>query len=174
MKVLFRRYTMANLITVCRIIFSVLILPVRVFSPAFFGLYLSAGLTDMIDGAVARKTGTESRFGAKLDTVADIVFVAVCLIKLLPIMHLSVFLWVWIGFIAAIKMINIVSGYVVSKEFVSMHTVMNKVTGLLLFILPLSLAYIDVDYTGALVCAVGTFAAIQEGHLIRTGRASQE
>lgn len=174
MKVLFRRYTMANLITVCRIIFSVLILPVRVFSPAFFGLYLSAGLTDMIDGAVARKTGTESRFGAKLDTVADIVFVAVCLIKLLPIMHLSAFLWVWIGIIAAIKTINIVSGYVVSKEFVSMHTVMNKVTGLLLFILPLSLAYIDVDYTGALVCAVGTFAAIQEGHLIRTGRASQE
>lgn len=126
----------------------------------------------MVDGAVARKTGTESIFGARFDTIADIIFVAVCLIKLLPTMHLSTFLWVWIGIIAAIKIINIVSGYVVSKAFVSVHTMMNKVTGLLLFVFPLSLSCIDVTYSGALVCAVGTFAAIQEGHLIRTGRSS--
>lgn len=55
------------------------------------------------------------------------------------------------------------------REFVAIHSVMNKVTGILLFILPLTLALIDLKYSGALVSAVATFAAIQEGHLIRTG-----
>ncbi len=46
---------------------------------------------------------------------------------------------------------------------------MNKVTGILLFALPLTLTVIDLKYSGAAVSAVATFAAIQEGHLIRTG-----
>ena len=46
---------------------------------------------------------------------------------------------------------------------------MNKVTGILLFVLPLTLKYIDLRYSGAIVSAAATFAAVQEGHLIRTG-----
>ena len=57
----------------------------QVFSPAFYSFYIVAGVSDMIDGIVARNTGTASEFGSKLDTVADIVFVAVCLIKMLPV-----------------------------------------------------------------------------------------
>ena len=67
----------ANVITSCRILFSVIILLVPVFSPVFYGCYLAAGFTDMIDGTIARKLGTESKFGSKLDTIADIVFIAV-------------------------------------------------------------------------------------------------
>jgi CDP-diacylglycerol--glycerol-3-phosphate 3-phosphatidyltransferase len=67
-------------------------------------------------------------------------------------------------------MINIVSGCVVKKKIITPHTVMNKVTGVLLFILPLTLRIIDLRISGSLVCAVATFAAIQEGHYIRTGR----
>ena len=50
-----------------------------------------------------------------------------------------------------------------------MHTVMNRVTGVLLFALPLTLSFINLNYSGTIVCTVATFAAIQEGHLIRTG-----
>jgi CDP-diacylglycerol--glycerol-3-phosphate 3-phosphatidyltransferase len=50
-------------------------------SPWFCVLYISAGVSDMVDGWVARKTNTVSDFGSKLDTVADIFFVAVCLVK---------------------------------------------------------------------------------------------
>ena len=56
-----------------------------------------------------------------------------------------------------------------NKELVAAHTVMNKVTGIVLFILPLTITRIDLKYSGALVSAVATFAAIQEGHYIRTG-----
>lgn len=159
---------MANIITFVRILCSIAILFCPVFSVAFYSLYITAGLTDMIDGRVARKTNTVSEFGAKLDTVADFVFVVVCLVKLLPIMDFPSWLYIWIGVIALIKIINIVSGYVVQKQFVAIHSVMNKVTGLLLFILPLTLSFIDLRYSATVVCLVATFAAVQEGHFIRT------
>ena len=68
-----------------------------------------------------------------------------------------------------IKAINLISGYVTRIEIVVLHTVMNKVTGILLYALPLTLTFIDLKFSGAVVSAVATLAAIQEGHLIRTG-----
>ena len=160
---------MANIITGIRILCSIALLFVPVFSSPFYTLYLVAGVSDMIDGTVARKTGTASAFGSKLDTAADFILAAVCLIKLIPALDMPIWLIIWIAVIALIKVINIISGYVVRKEFVAAHTVMNKVTGVFLFILPLTVSFIDLKYSGALVCAVATFAAIQEGHYIRTG-----
>lgn len=39
----------------------------------------------MIDGTVARQTNTVSAFGAKHDAIAKFIFVAACLMKLLPL-----------------------------------------------------------------------------------------
>ena len=83
-------------------------------------------------------------------------------------MALPTWLIVWTVVIAVIKAINLISGYVTRKEIVVLHTVMNKVTGVLLFALVPTLNFIDLKYSGAAVCAVATFAAIQEGHLVRT------
>lgn len=160
---------MANIITGIRILCSGALLFFPVFTPAFYTLYLVAGISDMIDGTIARKTGAVSEFGSKLDTAADFILVAVCLIKLIPVLDIPSWLLIWIVIIALIKMINIISGYVMYKEFVAVHTMMNKVTGILLFILPLTSRIIDMRYSGAFVSAVATFAAIQEGHYIRTG-----
>ena len=159
---------MANIITLIRVLCSIAILFCPVFSVAFYALYITAGLTDMADGWVARKTNTVSELGSKLDTIADFVFLVVCLVKLLPIMGIPIWLYVWIGIIALIKLINIVSGYVVQKQFVAVHSVMNKITGVLLFILPLTLSFIDLRYSAVVVCVFATFAAVQEGHFIRT------
>ena len=123
----------------------------------------------MIDGTVARENGTVSKFGSKLDTVADLVMVVVCLIKLIPVIHIPSWLVVWIILIAMIKTANLITGYVVRKEVVALHTVMNKLTGLFLFLLPLTLSFIDLKYSGAIVSILATFAAIQDGHLSRTG-----
>lgn len=161
---------MANIITNCRILCSLALLFCPAFSPAFYALYLIAGFTDMIDGTVARKTNSVSEFGSKLDTIADLVFVAVCLIKLLPVIDIPTWLWIWIAVIAVIKIINVVLGFMVQKKFVVEHTIINKTTGLLLFILPLTLPIIDLNYSAVVICTVATFAAVQEGHYIRTGR----
>ena len=122
----------------------------------------------MIDGAVARKTGTVSKLGSRLDTIADIVFTAVCLIKLLPILNIPIWLYIWIAVIAFIKAANIAAGYIRQKEFISVHSAMNKVTGGLLFVFPLTLTWIDLRYSAAVVCAVATTAAVYEGYLIYT------
>ena len=122
----------------------------------------------MIDGTIARKMNTVTEFGARFDTAADFVFVVVCLIKLLPVISMPLWLCVWIAMIALIKIINIISGYIVQRKLVAVHSVMNKVTGLLLFILPLTFPIVPLEYLAIPVCAVATFAAVQEGHFIRT------
>ena len=157
---------MANFITVIRIVCSIILLFCPVFSPAFYVLYITAGVSDMIDGTVARKTGTVSELGSKLDSAADFVFVVVCLIKLIPAIHIPIWLIIWMIVIAVIKVINLIRGYVARKEIVACHTVMNKVTGLLLFVLPLTISLIDLRYTGAFVSMTATIAAIQEGYLL--------
>ena len=159
---------MANIITGFRVLISIALLFCPVFSPVFYVLYLIAGLSDMIDGTIARRTNTVSGFGARFDTVADFVFVVICLIKLLPVVSMPIWLWVWIVIIALIKIINIISGYIAQRKLVAVHSVMNKVTGGLLFILPLTFPIVPLKYLAIPVCAVATFSAVQEGHYIRT------
>ena len=89
--------------------------------------------------------------------------------RLIPAVHVPVPLIIWIIVIAVIKAINLIFGYVMRKKIVVLHTVMNKVTGVMLFVLPLTLTFIDLKISGMIVSMVATFATIQEGHLIRTG-----
>ena len=161
---------MANIITYFRIASGIVLLFCPVFSPAFTVVYIAAGLSDMLDGLVARKTDTVSKLGARLDTIADFVLVVVCLIKLLPVLSIPPWLYMWIGIIALIKVVNIISGFAVQKRFVPVHSVMNKATGALLFLLPLTISAVPLKYFAIVVCAAATFAAIQEGHFIRTER----
>ena len=162
---------MANIITGFRVLISITLLFCPVFSPVFYMLYLIAGVSDMIDGTIARQTNTVSGFGARFDTAADFVFVVVCLIKLFPVINMPIWLWVWIVMIALIKILNIISGYIVQRKLAVVHSVMNKVTGVLLFILPLTFSIVPLKYAVIPVCAVATLAAIQEGHLIRNREA---
>ena len=78
-------------------------------------------------------------------------------------MNIPSWLWIWGAVIAMIKIGNILWGYVSKKQFIALHTVMNKITGLLLFLLPLSLSFVDLKYSSVIVCSIATFAAIQEG-----------
>ena len=160
---------MADAITIFRMAASLALLFFPAYSPAFFALYIAAGLSDVFDGIVARETHTACESGAKLDTAADTVFAAACLIRLLPGLRLPLWLYVWIGIIALIKLVNVISGFIVGKKFTVLHTAANKAAGVLLFLLPLTFSRLDPTVSVPPVCAVATFAAIQEGHLIRTG-----
>ena len=160
----------ANVLTGLRIIGSVLLVCLPTFSPGFYFVYLLCGFSDMIDGTVARKTNSASRFGEKLDTAADIVFVAAALIKFFPNLPIPLWLWVWGGGIAVLRIGNILLGYVLRREFAAMHTVLNKVTGLLLFFLPLTISAVDFRYSSMAVCTVATVSAIQEGmYVVKKG-----
>ena len=154
----------ANIITGLRIIGSVVLLFLNVTSFPFYITYLLCGFSDMIDGTVARKTGAVSSFGSKLDTASDAVFMAVCALKMLPTINLPVLLWIWIAVITIIKFANIVLGVVRRKKLVALHTVLNKITGLLLFLLPFTLPFIEPTYSFTVVCIAATIAVLQEGY----------
>ena len=152
----------ANIITGSRIVLSLPLLFIPLTSAWFHALYLFCGLSDMIDGTVARTTKSQSEFGARLDTVSDFVLMTGALIKFVPHLHITVWLWVWISVIAMIKLGNAVWVFVRTKKLISPHTVPNKVAGLLLFLLPVTIRFIDLTYTLPIICIVATLAAIHE------------
>ena len=156
----------ANIITGSRIIFSFSLLFLSLSSAWFCILYLFCGFTDMIDGTIARKMGTVSDFGAKLDTVSDLVFVLVCGVKILPLIHIPVWIWAWIGIIAMIKIFNIALVFIRKKKLISIHSMLNKTTGLALFLLPLTLTFVESTYSVTIICVLATMAAMQEVYYI--------
>lgn len=105
-----------------------------------------------------------------MDTVADFVFIVVSLVKILPVLTIQMWLWLWIIVIAIIKISNVISGFIFRKRFIVEHTIMNKITGLLLFLFPLTLNFIELKYSAIVLGFVATFSAIQEGHFIRMGK----
>ena len=121
----------------------------------------------MADGYLARKLGCESKVGALLDSLADLVFVVCCCFKLIPVLAFPKWLWIWGGVIVAIKVINQISALVMYKKCVFPHTIANKVTGALLFVgVPITL-WINSIVPIIIIAVVATFAAVQEGHFIR-------
>ena len=160
----------ANVITFFRIICCVFMLFVPVLSMQFYVFYILCGLSDMVDGTVARKTGSASVFGAKLDTAADTLFTAVSFTKLFSVIALPKWLGIWIIAIAAIKVCNIIAGFVSRKAIIALHTMMNKATGLLLFLFPLTVHFSSITCSATTVCIFATYAAVQEGYYIWTGQ----
>ena len=160
----------ANIITGCRIVCSVLLLFLPLFSPGFYVVYLLCGFSDMIDGVVARKTKSCSSFGAKFDTVADLIFMVAVCCKLLPVVDVAQWLWVWIVIIAVVKLSNIFWGLLRRKMLISVHSALNKVTGFVLFLLPLTIQILELNHSLTIACLIATIAAIHEGYCIRIGR----
>lgn len=159
----------ANLITVFRVLLSIFMFFAPVFSLSFYIAYILCGVSDMADGFVARGTNTVSKFGERLDSIADIIFVAAAMLKVLPGLIIPRWLWIWFAGIVFIKICNIIMGFVRSASFILLHTPMNKITGLLLFLLPFILNVIDIRYSFPFVSFVATVAAVHEGYCIYRG-----
>ena len=154
-----------NIITAFRFLGAACLLLCNPAGTAFWIIYGLCGVSDILDGYLARKLYAESKTGAVLDSVADICFVACCAIRLIPVVRIPTWLWIWAGAIIVIKLVNQFSALIVSKGFCFPHTTANKRTGLLLFITVPTVSWSIVPI--AIVAGVASFAAVQEGHFIR-------
>ena len=150
-----------------RIVLCLPLLLVDAITLPFWVLYLIAGLTDILDGFLARRWGVESKFGARLDSLADLVFVLVVGYKLFPYLRLPTALWMMIGLIALVKTANAISSYMVKHRIEFLHTKANKLTGFLLFIGVMTIGQSCFISVAWVISCIALFAAIQEGHLIR-------
>lgn len=116
----------------------------------------------MVDGYIARKTNTTSKLGEKLDSVADLIMIAVLIIVLYPIINPTIQIFYFIIFIGIIKLISIATVYVKYKTFGMLHTYGNKVTGFMLFVFPFLLTVIKSDVLMYIICMVAGISAFEE------------
>lgn len=126
----------ANYVTITRILLSVALIFFRFDKATFFIIYTISGLTDILDGYIARKTKTETKAGGKLDSIADLVF-GIVIIKVLYPIIISKRIWiVWIIIIFLVRLISIFIVLKKYKTFAILHTYLNKIAGVLIFLLP--------------------------------------
>ncbi|WP_086347682.1 CDP-alcohol phosphatidyltransferase family protein [Candidatus Enterococcus clewellii] len=152
----------ANIVTGLRLLLTLLLLFTEPLSFIFFSLYLSCGISDMLDGYIARKTNTASSTGAILDSIADSLFLLVTAIKLLPVLHLPTWLLCWTLFVLAIRLLSYLVGFVKYRQFVSLHTYLNKLTGLLLFLSPLLYLFLSINILGIILVILAVASACEE------------
>ncbi len=156
-----------NALTLLRIALCVPLLFLQPFSVWFFVLYTICGVSDMLDGFLARRLGCASPAGARLDSAADFIFAAVLLFRLLPAMNLPVWLFWWVAGIAFVKLSTLVVGSVRYRQAAFLHTYANKAAGLLLFCLPYGFPVWGIP-AASVLCLFVTLAALEELFLCLT------
>ena len=159
-----------NIISVLRIAGSFGLLLCDVTDGVFWIIYAFCGISDIADGWLARKLKCVTKTGALLDSLADICFVSCCAWKLLPILELPQWLWLWAGVIVVIKVVNQLSALVMYRHFCFPHTLANKCTGFLLFLaVPMTFCSI---IPISIAATVATFAAFHEGCVLARAESS--
>lgn len=151
-----------NIITLSRIALSIGLLMIKPFSLLFFIVYLACGLSDFLDGFIARKMSVASDFGARMDSVADLVFVIVMFVILLPIVKIPHYILLWIVLIAVIRIISMMIVLFKYHTFAVLHTYANKATGLVILCLPLLLSIVDLNILACIVCTLASISAMEE------------
>lgn len=141
---------------------ALLLLAVPPSSVGFAVLYLLCGVSDVLDGAAARALHTESEAGARLDSLADLLFAAVYAVRIAPMLHLPLWVWVWVAGIAAVKSAGILLASKRAGKLSVRHSLLNRLTGLTVYLLPLTLFAFEAAYPAAAACALASAAAIEE------------
>lgn len=156
------RCTPANLLTLCRIPLALGLLFTAPLYPLFFLFYTLAGITDMLDGPIARRSHTASRAGARLDSIADLVFLVAALSCLLPVLSLPGWVIWAAAAIALLRCCACLVGFLKHHCFSALHTIANKATGAALFCMPYLLPLVSADWLCAALCLLAGFSAAEE------------
>ena len=127
-----------NLITLSRIVSAMALIPINSFSWVFYAAYTYCGVSDVLDGFLARTLHCNDESGARLDSVADIIFYSVTAFKIFPALcsKLTPLTWCVIAVTVIIRIISYTAAAIKYRRFASLHTYMNKLTGLLVFTVP--------------------------------------
>ena len=123
-----------HLLTGSRFVWSAGLLLFPIDSPLFWALYLLCGVSDMLDGWLARRLHAESVFGARLDSAADLCFALVLLARFLPLLRGHRVLWACCGLVCLLRLAAAVTVRRRFGRWGAFHTLSGKATGALLFL----------------------------------------
>ncbi|MDD6213560.1 MAG: CDP-alcohol phosphatidyltransferase family protein [Clostridiales bacterium] len=163
-EIMSRKWNTADRITLMRLAGTVFLMILQPFSPAFFCMYILTGLTDVLDGWIARKTNTASEFGARLDSMADLFFYAVIVCRCFPALGdtLTMDIWYGVAIIIILRAAAYGTAMVKYRQFAALHTYLNKLTGIAVFAVPF---FLGTEYAVGycrLVCVAAAAAALEE------------
>lgn len=156
--------TIPNIITSFRLIGTIGLLFIQPFSAVFYVIYSLCGLSDILDGLIARATKKTSEFGAKLDSVADLLFYSVMLLRILPVLlqQLPDIIWYIVAGILVVRLLAYLVAAVKYHCFASQHTYMNKLTGAAVFTIPYFLTQAGDVLVCFVVCVIAGIASLEE------------
>ena len=153
-----------NLITLSRLVSALALLPIYAFSPMFFAIYTYCGISDILDGALARTLHCNDESGARLDSIADIIFYSVTAFKILPVLcsKLTPLIWCVIAAAALLRIVSYSAAAIKYRRFASLHTYMNKLTGFLIFTVPYIIFLPFANTACMIIGIVAVIAAAEE------------
>lgn len=157
-----------NALSAARIVLDLSLLFFAYYTPwwVFAIVYFAAGLTDVLDGWIARKYNVESSLGSKLDAWGDTLLFASALICMAFLVDLEVdvprCLFV-LSFGVVYKLANVVVTRVRFGEWNMMHTIMNKMVFVTLFFyVPIFMALGEVNNGMILGITIAVIIACME------------
>lgn len=153
-----------NCITSFRIVGTLCLLFMEPFSAVFYVLYALCGFSDVLDGWIARRTNTTSQLGSKLDSIADLLLYTLILLRIFPVLWARLPRWIWY-LVGAALLLRVFSYGTVAlryRRFASIHTYMNKATGLAVFLVPFSVMTPAAALFCTAVCAIAITASAEE------------
>lgn len=155
-------------ITALRIVLAAAMVLTPPFSAAFWLCYAGAGISDGLDGFVARKLNQQSAAGARLDSVADLFFFAAIL--WIAFAHMEIPRWMGAGTaaVAGLRLVVYGIGWIKFRAFSALHTWANKATGALLFAFPLLCALLGLTAAGAVLLTAALASSLEEGAILLT------
>jgi len=151
-----------NYLSISRILLALTLFVIRPLSTPFYIVYVLCGISDMLDGFIARKFHAASNLGARLDSIADFVMLVVLLIVLYPVINPPVVILLWIVLIGVLRFASMIVAKRKYGKVAMLHTLANKLTGLALFLFPLFLNVIPKSVVMTLICLLASLSAIEE------------
>ena len=161
-----------NLLSIFRIILSISLLLIDMFSWPWILIYVICGATDILDGYLARKFHLTSNLGAKLDSLADFSMVTSVILKLVVTQPIPLAILVLSSVTFFIKILSLVLGMLRFGTLAWVHTYANKVAGSCVFVVfPVYFLLKELRiYLFGVLSVIVILAAVEELLIIATAK----
>ena len=156
---------LANIISGARIAGAVVLFFFNEVNSTFLWIYALCGLSDLIDGPVARKLHAQSNVGALLDTIGDVAtYVALAKILLAKRLVPAWLLWWYIPAAAGILSAGLIAVKRFKRYFV-VHSLFGKAMGAAAFLMPFALRVGLLVPCFVVICVTATVSAFETAYI---------
>lgn len=150
-----------DLLSLSRLGLAFVLLLTEPLSPVFLSIFFVCGLTDILDGLVARRFDICSEHGYIVDSISDVVLATILLYCVIPVVIWEGWMVIWIAVIAVVRIVAFSIGSIRYRRPAFVHTCLNKVTGAMLFIAPFLMVIVGAPVTVAAVCCVASVSSVE-------------